>query len=491
MLIKIERDHPPPVYQQIIGQIKKLIDQGSLEPGSRLPPSRSLAEKLGVNRSTIYLAYAELQALGYLQSRPGSYNIVLQRMREVAYDPDRQSLIRWEKACSEEAGLIYKTFLGYAPEKISRPGSGSSIFDLASLGLDPGLYPLDDFRRCARHVLLNSGFEPLEYGSHKGYPPLCEYIAKRLRLHGISVSDQEILITNGAQQAIDLIARLLGGPGRKVAIETPSYANAIPLLRFNRLQVVGIPMKSDGLDLAALERALRQETIAFVYTMPNFQNPTGITTSHQHREKLLSLCTRCKVPIVEDGFEEDMKYYGQVALPIKSIDEHNIVIYLGTFSKALFPGLRTGWITGDKELIGRILAIKRFCDLTSNNLSQVIIHRFCTLGYYDKHLKKIHRLFRQRMLVVLKAMKNCFPPSVSWTRPMGGYTIWVRMPKKISRQRLTEITAQFGVGVSPGEFYFPQRLPCEYFRINIARVPQDKILEAVKRLGKALDRLTS
>jgi 2-aminoadipate transaminase len=124
----------------------------------------------------------------------------------------------------------------------------------------------------------------------------------------------------------------------------------------------------------------------------------------------------------------------------------------------------------------------------------MIIHRFCVLGYYDKHVKKIHRLFRQRMQLVLKAMKNCFPPSVSWTRPMGGYTIWVRMPKKISSQRLTEITAQFGVGVSPGEFYFPQRFPSEYFRINIARVarvPQDKILEAVKRLGKALDQLTS
>ncbi len=119
-------------------------------------------------------------------------------MREVAYDPDRQCLVRWEKACSEEAAHIYRTFLGHAPEKIVTSGSRPPPFNLASLGLDPGLYPMDDFRRCARHVLLNSGFKPLEYGFHKGYPPLCEYIANRLWLHGISVSDQEILITSGA-----------------------------------------------------------------------------------------------------------------------------------------------------------------------------------------------------------------------------------------------------------------------------------------------------
>ncbi|MDH4257837.1 MAG: PLP-dependent aminotransferase family protein, partial [Candidatus Aminicenantes bacterium] len=326
--------------------------------------------------------------------------------------------------------------------------------------------------------------------AHKGYPPLRQLIARRLRLHGISVSSEEILITNGAQQAIDLLIRVLSGPGEKIAVESPTYANVIPILQFSGAKILGIPMRKDGMDLNFLESVLNRERVSFVYTIPNFQNPTGITTSHPHREKLLNVCLRHKVPIVEDGFEEDMKYFGKVPLPIKSIDEKNIVIYLGTFSKALFPGLRIGWITADKGCISRATALKRFSDLTSGNLSQIILHEFLNRGYYDLHLKRLHRVFRKRMQVALQTMENCFPDAVTWTRPSGGYTIWVKMPLKLDEHQLHGFMARYGVVVSPGRYYFPNRLSSEYIRISIARIDEKEIREGISRLGEALRELS-
>jgi len=486
MLLKIDRMSSDPIFKQIISEIRGLIDQGWLEPGHKLPSTRALAEQLGVTRSTVCQAYAELQALGYLQSRPGSYTTVQQRRKEVVYNPIYHSLIDWKKAASIEAVKLHEIFLGYAPERSSDPKGKDIPYDLTSIAPDPRLYPLADFRRCIHLVLLDSGAEALRYGSHKGYHPLCEYISKRLRLHGISVSEDEILITSGAQQGIDLIARFFGRQGKAVIVESPTYPSSIPILQFNGLKLLDIPMRSSGMDLNSLEKALSGEKVAFVYTMPNFQNPTGITTSHHHRERLLDICLQHKVPIVEDGFEEDMKYYGKVALPIKSIDDKNIVIYLGTFSKALFPGLRIGWITADRELILRLQAIKRFSDLTTNHLAQIAIHRFCALGYYDKHIQKLHRVFRQKMEAALSCMKSYFPSSMSWTHPVGGYTIWAKMTRRLGEKELDALTIPYGVKVSPGEYYFPRRAPSEHFRISIAHLNKEEIQEAIKRLGKAL-----
>lgn len=490
MLLKIDRANSKPLYRQITEEIKGLIDHGVIEIHKPLPSTRNLAKKLGVNRTTVVKAYEELQALGYLQSRPGSYHKVQWRLKEVEYDPQRKSLISWEKISNNHSRKLYELFLCYSPENPIYTKFNDSSINISQLDLDPRLYPVEEFKRCVSSVLHNYGSQSLEYGTYKGYPPLRQIIARRLRLHGISVSEEEILITNGAQQAIDLIIRLLTKPWKKVAVEAPTYANAIPIMHFNGLKILGIPMKNNGMDLDFLERVLKTEQVSFVYTIPNFQNPTGITSSHQHREKLLNICLQHKVPIVEDGFEEDMKYFGRVALPIKSIDDKNIVIYLGTFSKALFPGLRIGWITADKEFINRITAIKRFSDLSSGNLVQIVLYDFLKKGYYDLQLKRLHRIFRKRMQVALKTMEECFPRTIEWTRPTGGYTIWVKMPKKLTETQLHEFMSKYNVIISPGSYYFPEKKSSKYFRVSIARINEEEIKEGISRLGRALHRLS-
>jgi DNA-binding transcriptional MocR family regulator len=489
MLLSINRKDVKPLYIQLIDEIKDLIDRGSLEAGDPIPPTRSLAKKLGVNRSTVTRAYEELQALGYLSSRQGSYHRVQRRKKEVEYTPDRISEISWEMASTDQAKAIYQIFLRYSPERTKHPAPRSDAINISELDLDPRLYPMTEFRRCVNHVLHDYGADTLQYGNHKGHLPLRQQIAKRLRLHGISVSEKEILITNGAQQALDMIIRMMGGNGKRIAIESPTYAAILPLLKFNGVNTSEIPMTSEGMDLDYLEKVLSEKNISFVYTIPNFQNPTGITTSHLHREKLYNLCYKHRIPIVEDGFEEDMKYFGKVPLPIKSIDEKNIVIYLGTFSKALFPGLRIGWVTADQDCISRLTAIKRFSDLGSSKLVQIVLAEFLKRGYYDKQLKMMHRAFRKRMQVALQTMEACFPSSVQWTRPAGGYTIWVKLRKQWDSDHLHNYLSEFGVIVSPGSYYFPDRTKSEYFRLSIAKRNEQEIKEGLSRLGKALHAL--
>ena len=247
-------------------------------------------------------------------------------------------------------------------------------------------------------------------------------------------------------------------------------------------------MRDDGLDLGKLEKTLKQERPAFLYTIPNFHDPMGISTSHIHREKLLSLCESYKVPIVEDGFEEEMKYFGKAVLPIKSMDQGGIVIYLGTFSKVVFPGLRIGWVAADEACIQRLLSIKRFCSLSSSNLGQAALDRFCRLGFYEQYIKRVHTAYRRRMKTALRAMKAHFPgQGVRWTEPAGGYTLWVRLPKvKLEESVFQEILKKHGVMVSPGSYYFIKQPADLQFRVSICNLKEPEIEEGILRLGSAL-----
>jgi DNA-binding transcriptional MocR family regulator len=258
------------------------------------------------------------------------------------------------------------------------------------------------------------------------------------------------------------------------------------MFRFCGLKLRPVPMTPRGMNLDVLEKLLARDKVAFVYSIPNFQNPTGITTDHDHREKLLALCLAHKVPLVEDGFEEDMKYFGKVALPVKSLDEHGLVIYIGTFSKALFPGLRIGWMAADRECVRRLTAIKRFADLSTGHFVQCVMNDFCRAGSYDLHLRRLHKVYRKRLAACLKSMDEHLPRTASWTRPVGGYTMWVKLPARMTEQEMSGLMARHGVSVSYGGYYFPESGESEYFRLSIAKLDEDEIREGIVRLGRAL-----
>jgi len=485
LILSLDRESPVPAYKQILGGVVRLVDGGSLAPGDRLPPTRVLAQRIGVHRSTVLHAYEELWALGYLESRPGSYSTVRRRPRTMATRAaSPETAIDWQSAATPAARAAQEAALRLAR---LRP-SPHNVVDFSRLAGDRNLAPAPELQRCLRSALLAESKDLLDYGEPAGYRPLRETIARRMRIHGVSVSADEVAITGGAQQALDLAIRTLTRPGDRIVTESPTYSGVLPLLRFHGLEPREIPMRQDGMDLDALERLLANERPALLYTIPNFHNPTGITTSQAHRERLLALCEAHRLPILEDGFEEEMKYFGKAVLPIKSMDSRGLVLYVGTFSKVVFPGLRIGWIAAPRACTDVIIAVQRTCCLSGNSLAQAAVHRFCEQGLYEAHLRRLHKAYRRRMQAMLHGLAEHLPAErVSWTEPQGGYTLWLRVAGwRHGEAELYDRLLRDGVKVSPGSLFFSQPPPEPHFRLSIACLGEGEIVEGCRRLGRSL-----
>lgn len=496
MLIKVDRNDVEPLHRQIRDRITRLIDDGSLRAGDKLPPTRVLAQQLGVNRSTVFRAYEELWSQGYLEARAGSYSTVRARLRPPqASSTGRASVLNWERLSTVGARQSYDHV-----QRLDRLAEGPKhdLVDFSRLTADRALCPVEDLKGAFRHVINQRGRTVFDYGDVAGYAPLRETIARGMRVHGVSVSADEILITSGSQHGLDLLLRTFAGPGSAVAQESPSYAMGLALGRQHGVRPAPIPMRHGsakdgmgevGMDLDVLQRRLRRGRVSFVYTMPNFQNPTGISTSQAHRERLLALCEQHRVLLVEDGFEEELKYMGHSVLPIKSMDRAGLVAYIGTFSKVIFPGLRVGWIAAHRDCIERLLAVSRITRLSGNVLTQAAVSRFCDQGSYEEHIRRVHKTYRGRMQTLLRSLKTHMPAGVTWSDPAGGYILLLRVRSKAAEERVLADMRKAGVLLSPGSIYFSGQPDDLCFRLCIANRTEAEIEKGCRRLGRVLGRV--
>ena len=488
------------MFKQITGRIIELIDSGVLSPGENLPASRALAAQLGVNRSTVYKAYQELWALGYIDSTPGSYSTVRNRAKLVSrQDPGEPALIDWRnrsRRALDSIGSWYHAenelnaqLLSIALESAQKCAAANrrepAVIDFTPLVPDDRLFPVEEYRKCVAQVYSQEGRSLLGYGDPQGYPPLREFIADRLQLHGVHSSCDQIMITAGAQSALSLIFSAFTTPGDRVAVESPTYSRAIGLAKLHNVELLPIEMDSEGMDLGQLQRVLAEKKPSLIYTIPNFHNPTGITTSQTHRETLLRTAEAYEVPIVEDGFEEEMKYFGKAVLPIKSMDRRGIVLYVGTFSKVLFPGVRVGWIAGDRTALSQLTTLQKFSHLAGSSVEQAALNMYCRKGFYENHIKRMHRVYRRRMQTALSCLSEQLDGApVDWTQPAGGYTLWLHMRDEHARE--TEVLrslARQGVLVSPGHFHYADDSQTVSFRISIGAVDEEAIREGIRRLA--------
>jgi len=487
LLIEIDPGSHVPAYLQIRDRIVELIEDGALQPGDRLPPTRELASSAGVHRSTVVRAFEETRAMGYLESRPGSYTTVRRRTRPPATRQPAAtdaSLIDWTARGRFQADRIFEPV-----RKPALSGTGDDVIDFERLAADPGLAPTGDLRRCIKRTLLDCGAEALDYADPAGWQPLRDSVSRRLRAHGVAVAADEILITNGAQQALDLVLRLLTRTGDRVVVEAPTYLMLHPLLQLHGVEPLEIAMTTEGMDLDGLERVLKREKPRFVYTMPNFHNPTGVTTDQAHRERLLSLCESHRVPIVEDGFEEEMKYFGRAVLPIKSMDRHGLVLYVGSFSKVVFPGLRVGWIAAPPEVVTRLARLQHATCIATDTLAQATADRFSRRGEFEAYLRRIHRVYRSRMHTMLEGLERHLPTAIEWTRPLGGYTVWLTLPHPVDAEpKLRRDLLNAGVRVAPGRAFFAALPDRAHLRLSIACVDETGIEEGCRRIGATLTR---
>jgi GntR family transcriptional regulator/MocR family aminotransferase len=489
MRIPLDRDSPVPLYRQIQQFLGKQIQSGTLPPETRLPASRKLATSLGVNRITVSNAYAELEAEGLVYRRQGSGTFVASPLAALPASKGDSICTGdwplWQQELLSRTWLPAQRELDGLRESVSRP---DPISFAGGLG-DSEMFPADDFRKALQEVLRRDGTEALGYGDRAGYPPLRAKIAHVLTSQGIPTHPDHVLITSGSQQALALVAQLLLRPGDVVLVESPTYFGAIDLFRSLDVRLLGVPLDEQGMQVEQVEDALRSGRSRLIYTIPTFQNPTGVCMSGQRRRQLVALADRYNVPILEDDFVGDLRYEGRALPALKALDPGGRVIYTSTFSKMLMPGLRVGFLVASGPVYERLLACKRVTDLATSDLLQRALEAYITVGRYQAHLRRACQMYRRRRDAMLDALGRYLPAGAKCLPPQGGLFVWLQLPAGLSAIKLYPVAAEEGVTFAPGSLFFPAERAQPYLRLNFTEHPADVIGEGMRRLGRAVERL--
>jgi len=358
----------------------------------------------------------------------------------------------------------------------------------------PELFPVDEYRRAFEWVLETDGALALQYGPSEGYRPLRALLAERLSGFGMQSTPDDVLVTNGSQQALDLIGKIFLNPGDTVLVEKPTYMGALQAFNQYQATYAVVPMDEDGMCVDDVERSLsRQRTsgqrIKFIYALPNFQNPTGRTLSLERRQRLVELASHFGVPIVEDDPYGELRYEGQALPTLKALARNtDSVMYLGTFSKILAPGFRLGWILASPQVQETLLHGKQPSDLHTGMAQQMATYQVAKNGFVDEHVKRIKDFYRERRDVMLRAIEEHFPPDAYYTRPAGGLFVWAELPLGIDTRELLLEALQEKVAFVPGQGFHPDFSGSNTMRLNFSNVPPDQLREGIRRLGLAIQR---
>jgi 2-aminoadipate transaminase len=353
----------------------------------------------------------------------------------------------------------------------------------------PDAFPVRDFRDACRWILDNEAERALQYGPTEGYPPLKDYLIETMAKYEIPAVRDNILFTNGSQQALDFIGRIFLDEGDKVVCGRPTYLGAIQAWNVYGPEYVTVPLDDDGMRMDALEEALKANPgVKFIYVLPNFHNPAGTTLSHERRLRLVELAVQHSAFVVEDDPYGELRYEGEDITPIIAMHKEN-TIYLSTFSKTLAPGLRLGWMVAPERIMSRLVHAKQGADLHTSSLVQFLTYDICQRGLIRAHVRKIRRIYRERRDAMLAAMEEHFPPEVAWTRPQGGLFLWARMPERVDAVKLLEVAVEEKVAFVPGHAFYPggQGGRC-CMRLNFSYSSPGIIEEGISRLGRAIKR---
>lgn len=352
----------------------------------------------------------------------------------------------------------------------------------------PELFPIEKLKSISFKVLDEDGEAALQYSSTEGYKPLRDFIAKeRMRPSGVDVTGDDILITAGSQQGIEFSAKIFINKGDYIICESPSYLGAINAFNAYQPKFIEIPMDEDGMIIEELEKALKSHPEAkMIYTIPDFQNPTGRTMSIERRIKLVELAHEYCIPVIEDNPYGELIFEGERNPSIKSFDKDGYVIHLGTFSKIFCPGLRLGWVCANKEVLEKYIVIKQGADLQCSTISQREVALFVKTYSLNDHIENIKKVYKRRRDIMLNAASEYFPKDVKCTHPNGGLFTWVELRADMDAAKILELALEQNVAFVPGGSFFPNGGKKNFFRMNYSNMNEERILEGMKRLGNVL-----
>ena len=472
-----------PLYLRIRDDLKRQITSGALAPGTKLPSTRQLAADLRVSRITATNAYAELEAEGLIEPRTGSGTYVAacwpaQAQRE---DAPRREPPRWQGVLDAGVHPIRDAVLSEA----ARPVGAEDVISFARARGDARLFPVRLLRRMTADALSSDWPGALEYESSRGYGPLREVLSRYLRQQGIAATADDVLITSGAQQAIDLIARALIRPGDRVVVEAPAYPGALEAFEARGAELIGVPLDGDGMSAAGLERALGRRQPRLIYAVPTFHNPTGQVMSAARRREVVALAERFCVPVLEDEYLREVRFGSPVPPPLAAFDQHGNVIHVGSFSKSLAPSLRLGYVVaGQTPLRDTLDTLKRAADVCTSPLLQRVVCRLLESGVVYSHWKRVSRIYRRRQAAMAAALQRYFPAGTTWTSAAGGLVMWVGVPAAVSVTRLFEEARSQGVSFAAGAAFFPEPADQPFMRLNFAALDEAQIERGIAILGR-------
>jgi DNA-binding transcriptional MocR family regulator len=468
--LTIDEESDLPTYLQISRQLREGIQRGDFPLGTQLPPERTLARALGVSRTTVVSAYDELEAEGLIEGHVGRGTIV------TSVPMDAAQPIAWP---------AHFTSMGRRLAQYARPSELLTLRRLAaqpgvvsfSLGLpDPDLLLSEQLGQAWEGVLQHIGTAAVSGCPPQGMAPLREEIAARMRRRDVAIVPESVAVVNGSQHGLDLLLRLLAEPGDVVLVETPTYFGAIQSFLAWGVRLVGVPVDQEGMDVDRVASLLARYRPRFIYTVPTYQNPTGVTMSLERRERLLALAQQHHVPIVEDDPFSELFFDAPPPPPIKALDRHGHVLYLGTFSKTLAPGLRVGWLAAPAPIVDQAALLNQVTELQPNTVGQHLAVEFARRGWLDDQVERARITYRARCRVMDDALGRARRPGLAWTAPTGGMFLWLMLPDGVSARELLVEAGKRGVTFLPGGLMYPFDGPDNVCRLNFS-VPDEAEIE--------------
>ena len=350
----------------------------------------------------------------------------------------------------------------------------------------PEVFPVREFEEAARYLLPKHGEVMLQYSTTEGFTPLREFLAGYMQKYNVPAEVENIQITTGSQQALDLVGKVFIDEGDYIITSKPTYLGALSAWTPFKPKYLTVNMDDDGMIVEEIEEHLKNHKVKFIYVLPNFHNPAGVTISEERRKKIVELADKYDTLIIEDDPYGELRFEGQYLVPFITLMKER-VIYLSTFSKTLAPGTRIGWITAPKDILTKITQAKQGADLHTSTLDQWLVYDLCSRGILREHVKKIRALYKRRRDLMLKSLEDYMPkhPDIKWTKPQGGLFLWVILPQKFNTYELLDKAVSKKVAFVPGAAFYPGRSEgFNTLRLNFSNAKEDDIVEGIRRLAE-------
>lgn len=476
MFLDIKLNKDTPVYIQIKNYIKDMILSGMLRQNEKLPSTRELSSILNVSRNTIISAYEFLQDEGFIYMQKGKGAFV----SDVKVSVEEGWKIDWGLEISEY-GRISEELDIVKHEAEWKKG----MISFKSIAPDERLFDVEEFKKAFLNRISVEGDKILNYGYAKGYRSLIQYLLKYMKNKGVNIEGKDILITNGFTEGFDLALSCLTEKGDNIICENPTHNTAIKIMKLHGLNIMGIDMNRDGINLNRLNDELGKKKFKLSYFIPSYHNPTGLIMSAEKRVELYRILKFHNIPIIEDGFNEELRYSGTHVSPIAALSgTGNSVIYIGSFSKILFPGIRIGWILADEKLISYLESMKRSRNIHTSFLDQAIFYEYLQSGSFEKYIKKARRVYREKYEFALECAQKYMP--CTEVMGEGGLHIFIKL-KDVSSREILYKCCQRGVIFTPGDIFYTDGGGRDTLRLGFSRLNKGEIEDGFKIIGKVIE----